>query len=308
MKREKIVLDCDPGHDDALAILLAGASEELELLGITTVAGNSCIEDTTNNALVITELAHMDVPVCKGASKPLVRDQITAPNIHGKSGLDGADLPKARGKAEKWAIDFIADKIQKNPGEVTLVSTGPMTNLALFILGHPDLCYQVKGIVAMGGGIAFGNTTPVAEFNIYADPEAAQIVFNSGIPLTIFPLDVTHQSRIYLDEIEEIKKFPSDIVAKMGALLKFFYGTYRDVFAIDGAPLHDPCTIAFLIDHGLFEFEEYYSQVEIRGGLTYGQTVVDYWKLSGKRANAKWAVKVDRDGYVDLIFRYLRRY
>jgi purine nucleosidase/pyrimidine-specific ribonucleoside hydrolase len=307
--RRKIILDCDPGHDDAVAILLAGASDKIDLLGITTVAGNSYVKNTTRNALTMIENAGIDVPVCEGAAKPLLRKQIVAPDIHGESGLEGADMPlPKKEKDERNAIEFIAQMIRENSDEVTLVAIGPLTNIANFVTVYPDLCKNVKEIVIMGGGIFFGNTTPVAEFNIYADPEAAQIVFDSGIELTVFPLDVTHQTKIYMDEIEKMQEYPSLIVSKMGLLLKFFHQTYFDIFKIEGAPLHDPCTIAYLLEPEMFEYEDYYAQIELKGELTYGQTVVDYWKTSGKATNSKWAVKADRNRFIELLFEVLSNY
>ncbi|HRW33446.1 MAG TPA: nucleoside hydrolase [Thermotogota bacterium] len=305
MKR-KVILDCDPGHDDAVAILLAGVAEEIELLGVTTVAGNSYVENTTKNALILVENGKIDVPVCRGASKPLIRTQIVAPDIHGESGLEGANLPNPQLKEDsRSAVQFIAEKVREFEGEVTLCAVGPLTNIATFFLTYPDLVLKIKEVVIMGGGIAFGNTTPVAEFNIYADPEAAQIVFNAYVPLTVFGLDVTHQTKIFMDEIKKMRSFSSFIVSKMGVLLEFFHQTYYDVFKIEGAPLHDPCTIAYLIDPEIFEYEEYYSQVELKGELTYGQTVVDYWKNSGKPVNSKWAIKADRERFINLLFSKL---
>jgi len=184
-------------------------------------------------------------------------------------------LPKKAKDARK-AVQFISEMIRENPDEVTIVAVGPLTNIANFVIDYEELIPSVKELVIMGGGINFGNTTPVAEFNIYADPEAAQIVFNSGMPITVFPLDVTHQTKIYMDEIKRMQKYSSNIVSKMGLLLEFFHQTYYDIFKIEGAPLHDPCTIAYLEDPEIFEYEDYYCQIETKGELTYGQTVVDY--------------------------------
>lgn len=307
--RRKIILDCDPGHDDAVAILLAGIAEELELLGITTVAGNSYVKNTTKNALILAENAHLTVPVCEGASKPLIRKQIVAPDIHGESGLEGANLPNPTiNKDSRTAVDFIAEKVSLFEGEVTLCAVGPLTNIAIFLINFPHLHEKVKEIVIMGGGIAFGNTTPVAEFNILADPEAAQIVFNSQIPLTVFGLDATHQTKIHMDEIKKMQELSSPIVSKMGLLLEFFHQTYYHIFKIEGAPLHDPCTIAYLIEPEIFEYQNYFCQVELKGELTYGQTVVDYWQNSNNPPNSKWAIKADRERFIKLLFDKLSKY
>lgn len=305
----KIILDCDPGHDDAVAILLAGIAEEIQLLGITTVAGNSYVENTTKNALILVENGKLNVPVCKGAAKPLVREQIVAPDIHGESGLEGANLPQPTIKKDsRGAVEFIAQKVCESQKEVTLVAVGPLTNIATFVINYPELVDKVQELVIMGGGIGFGNTTPVAEFNILADPEAAQIVFNSHIPLTVFGLDVTHQTKIFMDEIKKMQSFSSFIVSKMGLLLEFFHQTYFDVFKIKGAPLHDPCAIAYIIEPKLFEYKDYYCQIELKGQLTYGQTVVDYWQNSGKPPNSKWAIKANRESFIDLLFKKLSDY
>ncbi|NUV00422.1 uridine nucleosidase [Marinitoga sp. 1154] len=305
--KKKIILDCDPGHDDAVAILLAGIAEEIELLGIVAVAGNSYLKNTVRNALILTEMANLNVPVFKGSDKPLLRKQIVAPDIHGESGLEGANLPKPSKMPEnKNYLEYMAETITNNPDEITLVAVGPLTNIAKFALNYPNLVPLVKELVIMGGGIEFGNVTPRAEFNIYADPEAAQIVFNAGFNLTVFPLDVTHKAKIYMDEIKEIQKMTSEIVSKMGILLEFFHQTYYDVFKIKGAPLHDPCTIAYLINPDIFDFEEYYAQVETKGELTYGETVVDYWHL--KEPNSKWALNINREKFIELLFENLKKY
>ncbi|KLO22290.1 uridine nucleosidase [Marinitoga sp. 1197] len=305
--KKKIILDCDPGHDDAVAILLAGIAEEIELLGIVAVAGNSYLKNTLRNALILTEMANLNVPVFKGSDKPLLRKQIVAPDIHGESGLEGANLPEPSKMPEnKNYLEYMAETISNNPDEITLVAVGPLTNIAKFALNYPDLVPLVKELIIMGGGIEFGNVTPRAEFNIYADPEAAQIVFNAGFNLTVFPLDVTHKAKIYMGEIKEIQKMSSEIVSKMGILLEFFHQTYYDVFKIKGAPLHDPCTIAYLINPDIFDFEEYYAQVETKGELTYGETVVDYWHL--KEPNSKWALDINREKFIKLLFENLKKY
>lgn len=307
--RKKVILDCDPGHDDAVAILFAGASDKIDLLGITTVAGNSYVKNTTRNALIMAENAALDIPVCEGADMPILRKQIVAPDIHGESGLEGADMPAPKKKKDpRTAIEFMVETIRNNPNEVTIVAVGPLTNVAQLITVYPQLCKDIREIVIMGGGIEFGNTTPVAEFNIYADPEAAQIVFDSGVHIVVFPLDVTHQTKIFMDEIEQMQGFSSLIVSKMGLLLKFFHQTYFDVFNIEGAPLHDPCTIAYLIEPEIFEYEDYYAQVELKGELTYGQTVVDYWKKTGHSPNSTWALKANRKRFIDLLFEVLSNY
>ncbi|MCP5455563.1 MAG: nucleoside hydrolase [Thermotogae bacterium] len=305
---KKIILDCDPGHDDAVALLFAGISESIDLLGVVAVAGNSYVENTVKNALKITEMASINVPVLKGAGKPILREQIVAPNIHGESGLEGVELPEPSKKYEEENyIHFYKRIIEENERNITIVAVGPLTNIGNLFLIHPELKDKISEIVIMGGGIAFGNTTPVAEFNIYADPEAAKIVFDSGVPLTVFGLDVTHQAKINNEEIRKMQEIKSEVVSKMGVLLEFFHKTYFDVFKIVGAPLHDPCAVIYLSDPEIFEYENYYTQIELNGKYTYGQTVVDYWHLSGK-VNSKWAVRVNREKFIEILFENLKKY
>lgn len=301
----RVILDCDPGHDDAFAILLAAASKQIELLGVTTVVGNSYLENTTINARRVLDLFDLDIPVFSGCARPLFRDIVIAPQIHGKSGLDGATLPPPKRKIEKiHAVDFIAQALQKYE-DVVLVPTGPLTNIALFMLRYPELKSRISLIVLMGGGIAFGNVTPVAEFNIFADPEAAKIVFSSGVPIVMVPLDLTHQ--VVATEKE------ADVLRSLGKrfqitadLLMYFKSTYKKVFNIDGAILHDPCTIMYLLHPEIFESQDYYVDVETKGELTYGQTVVDVWRTTGKRANARVLLKVDREKFFQIFFEQLR--
>ena len=305
---KKIVLDCDPGHDDAIAILLAGLSDGIDLLGITTVAGNSYLENTTRNALIVSELAGLDVDVYPGSSKPLVRDQILAHDIHGYSGLEGADLPKPTRKPKNvHAVEFMAATIKKNFGDITLVATGPLTNVALFALRYPELVKGIEEIVIMGGGIAFGNVTPVAEFNIFSDPEAADIVFRLDVPKVLAPLDMTHKAAITQKELEKMRSFNSDVLNTIADLLSYFMKTYKDVFGIDGAPLHDPTTIAYLIDPGMFTWEDYNIVVELRGEYTYGQTVADIWKTTGRDPNTRVLMDIDRERFFDLLLKELSK-
>ncbi len=301
----RVILDCDPGHDDAFAILLAAASKRIELLGVTTVVGNSYLENTTINARKVMDLFDLDVPVFPGCARPLLRDVVIAPQIHGKSGLDGATLPPPKRKIEKiHAVDFIAQTLQKYEDAV-LVPTGPLTNIALFMLRYPELRNRISLIVLMGGGIAFGNVTPVAEFNIFADPEAAKIVFNSGVPIVMVPLDLTHQV-VATEKEADVLRSLGERFQIMADLLMFFKSTYKRVFNIDGAILHDPCTVMYLLHPEIFESRDYYVDVETKGELTYGQTVVDVWRTTGKRANAKVLLKVDREKFFQIFFEQLR--
>ncbi|MBC7115860.1 MAG: nucleoside hydrolase [Pseudothermotoga sp.] len=301
----RIVLDCDPGHDDAFAILLAAASKEIELLGVTTVVGNSYLENTTINARKVLDLFDLDVPVFPGCARPLLRNIVVAPQIHGQSGLDGAAVPPPKRGVEKiHAVDFIAQMAQKYE-DLVLVPTGPLTNIALFILKYPELVKRVSMIVLMGGGIAFGNVTPVAEFNIFADPEAARIVFKSNVPIVMAPLDLTHQVVATEREAEMLRSL-GERFQIMADLLMFFKSTYKSVFNIDGAILHDPCTVMYLLHPEIFESQDYFVDVETKGELTYGQTVVDVWRTTNNKPNAKVLLKVDRDKFFSILFEKFR--
>jgi len=301
----RIILDCDPGHDDAFALLLAAASKEIELLGVTTVVGNSYLENTTRNARTVLDLFDIDLPVFAGCDKPLLRNTVVAPNIHGSSGLDGADLPSAKRPIEKLhAVEFMAQTLERY-SDVTLVPTGPLTNIALFMLRYPHLVKRIKEIVLMGGGIAFGNVTPAAEFNIFADPEAAKIVFKSGVPIVMAPLDLTHQVIITDKEVNRMGQM-GEKFNLLADLLIFFKSTYKKVFGIEGVPLHDPCTVMYLLHPELFEAKDYYVDVETKGELTYGQTVVDLWHSSGRSPNAKVLLKADKERFFNIFFEKLQ--
>ena len=305
---EKIILDCDPGHDDAIAIILAGLHESIELLGITTVAGNSYLENTTKNALIVAELSGIDVDVYPGSPKPIVGKQIVAHDIHGYTGLEGADLPEPSKKPrDMHAIDFIAEMVKKYPGEINLVATGPLTNIALFVLKYPNLVSKLKRFVFMGGGLAFGNITPTAEFNIYADPEAAAIVLNTDIPKIMAPLDMTHKAVITKEEVNKLKMSEKKVLKVLTDLLEYFMSTYKKVFGIEGAPLHDPTAIAYLIDFNMFTWDELNVVVELNGKFTRGQTVADVWKTSGRSPNVRVLKNIDRERFFNVLLETLMK-
>lgn len=300
----RVILDCDPGHDDAFAILLAAACKEIELLGVTTVVGNSYLENTSKNARTILDLFDIDVPVFAGCGRPLFRDIVVAPDIHGKSGLEGAQLPAAKRPIEKiHAVDFIAQMLEKY-SDIILVPTGPLTNIALFMIRYPHLIKRINSIVLMGGSIAFGNVTPVAEFNIFADPEAAKIVFNSNVPIVMAPLDVTHKVIVTEKEVNRMRQLGPkfDLLAD---LLVFFKSTYKKVFGIEGVPLHDPCTVMYLLHPEIFQVRDYHVDIETKGELTYGQTVVDVWRTTGKNPNARIMLNADSSKFFDIFFEKL---
>lgn len=298
----KVILDCDPGHDDAISIILAASSDRIQIEGITTVAGNVEVEKTTLNALRVCELIGLDVPVARGAEQPLVKTREFAPDIHGDSGLDGPQLPEIPNKTaiDQHAVDFIIEKVMNSDGEITLVPTGPLTNIALAIQKQPAIVEKIEEIVLMGGG-TFGNWTPTAEFNIYVDAEAAEIVFNCGVPVTMFGLDVTHLAITTPAILDKINSIESVVSGFVGDLLVYFTKTYKEVFGFEGAPIHDACTIAYLIDESIFEFEKVRVDIETKGQYTYGTTCVDRLHVTGREPNVKFAHNLDFEKFWALL-------
>ncbi|MGE6180065.1 pyrimidine-specific ribonucleoside hydrolase RihA [Aeromonas salmonicida] len=304
-----VILDCDPGHDDAIALILALASPELKVLAVTTSAGNQTQEKTLNNALrILTLLGRDDIPVAAGAPKPLARELIIADNVHGESGLDGPTLPDpAFAPQAMTGLELMAKSLRESPEPVTLVPTGPLTNIALLLTAHPELKPNIARIVLMGGAAGAGNWTPAAEFNIYVDPEAADMVFKSGIPITMCGLDVTHEAQVMDEDIARVRAIANPVARCVAGLLDFFMIYHRDPkWGFAGAPLHDPCTIAWLLAPGLFHGVECRVDIETRGLHTTGMTVVDRYQLTGKPANALVLLGLDRPGFIDLLVERLR--
>ena len=298
----KILLDCDPGHDDAIALLLALASPELELLGVTTVAGNQTLDKTTANAIRVLEfVGRGDVPVAAGADRPLVRPQYVASYVHGETGLDGPDLPAAQAEPlDRHAVDFLADQVRAHDGGVTLVPTGPLTNVALLLALHPDA--RPERIVLMGGAIAEGNVTPAAEFNIWADPEAAARVFAGGIDVTMVGLDVTHKALFTSAHVGRLAGRVGRMVAE---LLEFYGHFHKEVYGFDGSPIHDAVAVAHVIRDDLVKTEHLNTEIDIESELCRGRTVVDVWRRSGREPNSHVGVEIDADGFLDLLIERL---
>jgi inosine-uridine nucleoside N-ribohydrolase len=297
-----ILLDCDPGHDDAIALLLALASPEVDLLGVTTVAGNQTLDKTTANALRVLELAgREDIPVAAGADRPLVRERSVAANVHGETGLDGPDLPPPRGEpVEAHAVDFLAARV----AGTTLVATGPLTNVALLLARYPDA--RPERLVLMGGAIAEGNTTPAAEFNIWADPEAAARVFASGLDVTMVGLDVTHRALVTGAHKEQARG--AGRIGRFVAELLDFYGVFhRKVYGFDGSPVHDAVAVAQVIRPELLELERLNVRVDCESELCRGRTVVDVWRRTGLEPNASIAVGIESDAFLDFLLERLAR-
>ena len=309
---KKIILDCDPGHDDALALTMSLASPKIDLLAVTTSAGNQTPDKTLNNAMRMLTLLHReDIPVAQGNQTPLVKPLETAPEVHGKTGLDGADLPDPDFQVQTIpAIDLIAKVLRESNEKVTLVVTGPMTNAALFLRVYPDLAREkIDQIVFMGGAMGLGNWRPSVEFNIFVDPEAAKIVMNFGIPLVMAPLNVTHQAQIMKDEIDQIGEIDNPVGKAFYGLLNFFEQYHENPkWGFKGAPLHDPCTIAWLIDPTMFKSAKMNVDVETQGELTRGETVCDYYTLTDKPKNTEVLLSIDREKFIDLIMASIKSF
>ena len=296
-----IILDCDPGHDDAIALLLALASPEVSLLGVTTVSGNQTLDKTTANAIrVLDHVGRGDVPVAAGAARPLIRARHVAAEVHGETGLDGPDLPPpAREPEPTHAIDWIAHALEASAEPVTLVPTGPLTNVALFLTRYPELAAKVERVVLMGGAFGEGNTTPAAEFNIWADPEAAHLVFTSGLHLTMVGLDVTHKALITPAHIARLAE--AGVAGKLVADLFSFYARFHArEYGWDGAPVHDAVAMAHVIDPTLLETAHRGVVVDIGPELSRGRTHVD---LRGRtwEPNCHVAVDIDAERFLALL-------
>jgi purine nucleosidase len=306
----RIILDCDPGQDDALAMLLALASpDEIELLAVTAVAGNVPLRLTEKNARKVLELAaRTDIPVYKGCHRPLVETLETAEYVHGESGLNGVELPEPSvALAPGHAVDAIIDIVMTAPSKsVTLCPTGPLTNVAMAMLKEPELAPRLKEIVLMGGAIGLGNVTPAAEFNIYVDPHAAKLVFESGVPLTMLGLDVTHRVLVNRPRLAAIRAIGTPVGLAAAGLVDFFNRFDSDRYAADGAPLHDPCVIAWLIDPTLFSGKPCHVAIETVGS-SKGRTNVDWFPRQRRDPNAMVIDQVDADRFFALLTDRLAR-
>ena len=304
VKRIPVILDGDPGHDDAIAWMLAQASPLLDIRAVTSACGNQTIEKTTYNALRICTLLGITAPVAKGRPAPLLEKPMNAPSVHGQSGLDGPVLPEpAMDLSELPAVELMARVLRESSEPVTLVVTGPQTNAAALLLAHPELKEKIARISIMGGGISHGNWTPAAEFNILADPEAADIVFRSGIPVIMSGLDVTEQALIFPKEFERIRAVGNRVARIVADWLEFFYEFHRNI-GYAGAPLHDPVAVVSLIRPDLLQTKPMCVEIETRGEYCRGATVGH----DRKRANALVNLGIDRDGFADLLVEAVKTY
>lgn len=305
---KKIILDCDPGHDDAVAILLALGNPEIEIVGITTVGGNQSLEKVTYNARAMLEAAHAhDIPVYAGSDRPLVREQEVAESIHGETGLDGVELPvPTRPLEDMHAVNFIVKTIMESePGTITLVPTGPLTNIALALRMEPRIAERVSEVVLMGGGFHVGNWSAVAEFNIIVDPEAAHIVFNAPWKLTMVGLDLTHQALCTPEVQRRIEEIGTPLAIIVSGLMDFFRKTYQDNQDFVDPPVHDPCTVAYLIDPSVVQTRRCPLDVELHGELTLGMTVADLRgpEPSEEECHTQVATKLDFDKFWNLVIQ-----
>ncbi|WP_395515715.1 nucleoside hydrolase [Pseudorhizobium flavum] len=305
-QRRKIIIDTDPGQDDAAALMLAFASpDELDVLGLCAVAGNVPLSLTSRNVRIVCELCgQSDMPVFEGAMHPILRKQVTAEHVHGRTGLDGAELPEPTMAARsQHAVDFIVETVMREPaGSVTLCTLGPLTNVALALQMEPAIAGRVRELVMMGGGFfEGGNITPAAEFNIYVDPEAAAAVFASEIPIVMMPLDVTHQLLTRKDRVARIAALGTRPAQVLVDWLAFFERFDEEKYGSDGGPLHDPTVIAYLLKPELFSGRHCNVEIETQSQLTVGMTVVDWWRVSGRKPNAMVMRHVDADGFFDLL-------
>ncbi len=309
--KQKIIIDTDPGQDDAVAILLALGSPELDVLGITAVAGNVPLALTEKNVRKVCELAgRPDVKVYAGADRPLLRELVTAEYVHGKTGLDGPDLPEPTMPLQpQHAVDFLIETVMAHEaGTITLVPVGPLTNIATAMIREPHFAARLKQIVLMGGGFfEGGNVTPAAEFNIYVDPHAAERVFGSGAPIVMMPLDVTHKALTKRARVEKFRALGTRVGDATAALLDFFERFDERKYGTDGGPLHDPCTVAWLLKPELFSGRDCNVEIVTDSDITLGMTVVDWWGVTGKPANALVMRDIDADGFFDLLVERLAR-
>lgn len=309
MDRTKIILDCDPGHDDAVAIMLAGKSPKIDLLGITVVAGNQTLDNTQRNALNVVQCLGLDVPVYAGCGQPMIREKMTAGDIHGKTGLDGPVFePLTRKLEPEHGVNFIIRTLMESRDPITVVTTGPMTNLGMAIRMEPRIVEKIQRIVLMGGAYTNGNVTPAAEFNIIADADAAYVCFTSGRPITMVGLDVTRKALCYPSIVERMDKVGNKASKLFVDLMKHFCKSQKEVFGWEGGPLHDPITVAYLIDPTVLTTKPMHAEIDIRSTQSYGRTNCDYFGYQKKEPNADVAIDIDVEKFWNMIEEGLRLY
>lgn len=303
-----VILDGDPGHDDAIAWTLCQASGAFDIRAVTSVCGNTTIEKTTYNARRVCTLLGIDAPIGKGRPKPLVEEVMNAPSVHGESGLDGPALPEPTMEvSDLSACALMAKVLSESKAPVTIIATGPLTNVAALLLSHPELKKNVARISIMGGGIGFGNWTPAAEFNILVDPEAAKVVFDSGVPITMCGLDVTEKALIFPEDFQKIAEIHNPVADIVAKWLEFFYVFHKNL-GYDGAPMHDPCAVMVLLHPEIFKIQPMYVQIETGGEYCKGATVGDVRGFCGKAPNADCVLGVDREKFASYLIDAMRYY
>jgi purine nucleosidase len=310
MNPKRIIIDTDPGIDDSLAILLALASPEIQLEGLTVVHGNCSMKQGTLNALAVLELAQASyIPVAKGCELPLVQPSLLAPETHGNTGLGYANLPEPVSKPiAQHGCDFLIEQIMSDPGEITLVAIGPLTNVALAIRKEPRIVQAVKEVFIMGGAIRHeGNTTPLAEFNTYVDPHAAHIVYHSGMPIILTPLDVTYQCVLLAEDVERIKEAGAEVPAFIDDATRFYMEFHDEYQRIEGCVINDPLTLALTFAPELCNYGEYYVDVDISGGVSMGKTFADFFGMTGVPANMKVALGVRSRDFIELFIKRMEK-
>lgn len=301
IKKRPVILDGDPGHDDAIAWVLAATCPEFDIKAITTVAGNQTLEKVTYNARRIAALLHLDIEVAKGRNKPLCGDLIIAPNFHGETGLDGPALPEPHLPLSNLsAIEMMAKVLRESEEKVTIISTGAQTNTAALLLAHPELHDKIEMISTMGGGLRNGNWTSGAEFNILVDPEAAHVVAHSGIPVQMCGLDVTERALVYPEDWERIRALNNPVAKVVAEWFDFFF-IHVSSLGWKGATTHDPCAVLSLIHPEIFDIRDYYVDIELQGKYCRGATVADYYGQLKKKPNCRCVVDLDREKFVDYL-------
>lgn len=307
-KKLPIIIDCDPGHDDAVALLLAFASKELNVLGVSVTGGNQTLEKTLQNTKNILEVAGLESEVAEGLKKPLLRDLEIAPEVHGETGLDGPVMPLSTQEShELGSVEFMYDKIIKSEEKVTIVATGPLTNVGALLIVYPEIKEKIERISIMGGAMIGGNWMPSAEFNILVDPDAARVVFKSGVPIVMSGIDVTHRALIYEEEIELFRNIKTPVSTMVAELLDFFHVFHKDQ-GFSGMPLHDPCAVAYLVNPDMFTAEDFFVDIETVSETTLGATVVDQLGVSGKESNTTVLLDIDREAFRDMLLDAMEYY
>ena len=308
MEKIKMILDCDTGHDDAIALMIAAKHPQIDLLGVTVVAGNQTLDKTLPNTLHVCQHLGLDVPVYGGMDRPMVRDQVTAGDVHGESGLDGPVFePLVKQAEKKHAVNYLIDTLMASDGDITLVPVGPLTNVAMAMRLEPGIVKKIKRIVLMGGAVGLGNTTPAAEFNIYVDPEAAHVVFTSGVPLVMMGLDLTNTARADMDIIERMEGLGNKAGKLFGDIMRFTFHS-QACNGLPSGPVHDVTAVTYLVAPELYTTKDVFAEIELNRGPSYGRTVCDINDRFHKPANVKVGLAIDLPRFWDLVEDTLKRH